>query len=182
MATKFSKIRFGDGLSVTDEGDGVITVAGGGGGGGGGIQFDTEPQAGTWLYVETTGAATSGYGIEMNASDGIWLHGPNSLTLEGDAGADLTSASGNIGIHATGSGRSINIAADQQINLDTGGGFIHLRGTVLSLGHYTDQIRVTLASTKAFTIYKSDTTTKLLEVRDDGTVHIKTGASWAADL
>jgi hypothetical protein len=35
MATKFSKIQWGDGLTVTDEGQGVIRVDVGGGGGGG---------------------------------------------------------------------------------------------------------------------------------------------------
>ena len=34
--TKFSKIKFGNGLDVTDEGDGVIRVDGGGDGAGGG--------------------------------------------------------------------------------------------------------------------------------------------------
>jgi hypothetical protein len=36
VTTKFSKIQWGDGLSVTDEGDGVIRVDSGGSGGGGG--------------------------------------------------------------------------------------------------------------------------------------------------
>jgi len=84
----FSKIKFGDGLSVTDEGDGVILVSGGGGGGGGGgIQFDTSPQAGNWLYVEAddpagAGGSPNGYGIE--------LHGYSSdITLAGDYASQL---------------------------------------------------------------------------------------------
>jgi hypothetical protein len=47
----------------------VITPCGGGSGGG--IQFDTYPQAGHWLYVETTDATGSphGYGIELKSAD-----------------------------------------------------------------------------------------------------------------
>jgi Collagen triple helix repeat (20 copies) len=39
---QFSKIKFGAGLAVTDEGNGVITVSGGGGGGGGGHMIADE--------------------------------------------------------------------------------------------------------------------------------------------
>src|SRR4051794_37120016 len=55
----------------------VITPCGGGGGG---IQFDTKPQAGNWLYVETT--ATSGTaGIELKASAELLFEGGGAITL-----------------------------------------------------------------------------------------------------
>lgn len=45
----------------------VITPCGGGGGGG--IQFDTYPQDGDWLYVKATGFnPDEGYGIELLAA------------------------------------------------------------------------------------------------------------------
>ena len=100
---KFSKIRFGDGLSVTDEGDGVITVAGGGGGGGG-IQFDTYPQAGNWLYVEGSNNVGAPYGWAIDFYD----HG-----VSGD-GIRLQSDEGRLGFY----GWDIQMATTDKIRLD----------------------------------------------------------------
>jgi len=58
----FSKIKFGDGLSVTDEGDGVILVAGGGGTGTGGVDWaDTGTGAGAGGSPLTTKGDVWGY-------------------------------------------------------------------------------------------------------------------------
>src|SRR5262249_52280676 len=57
------------------------------GGGGGGIQFDTEPQSGDWLDVETTSTDGNGYGATFTDSGG---GGWTFLTIHG--GANLASA------------------------------------------------------------------------------------------
>src|SRR5262245_8086118 len=124
-------IQFGDGLTVTDEGGGVIRVDGGGGAGGG-IDFDTSPQTGDWLYVETTDSTGSpnGWGIELNdqSSDGIWIHADTYNLLLG-AGHNATlgaggtaSVNGNAGVTLTGAPLHISLSADNKIDWIIGTG------------------------------------------------------------
>lgn len=51
-----------------------------------GIQFDTYPQAGNWLYAETTGGTGSphGYGIELVATDDISMETDGTFFMDGD--------------------------------------------------------------------------------------------------
>ena len=103
-------------------------------GGGGGIQFDTEPQSGDWLYVETTGQGPlipgrGAYGFAVRTSDALSTLGGMLLTATqtGSGTADgldlfVTTANGNhLGIllvsEATGSGR----ASGQLITCDADG-------------------------------------------------------------
>jgi hypothetical protein len=61
---------------------------GGGGPGGGGIEFDTYPQFGDWLYAESTDASGSpnGYGIELNSANDVVLESAEQIALYGDTG------------------------------------------------------------------------------------------------
>ena len=79
------------------------------GGGGGGIQFDSYPQAGQWLYVETDGAATSpsGYGVEVYDTSG------NGIDLACDAGGTI--------LLQTSGGGSIILQSTEDIRLIAGG-------------------------------------------------------------
>jgi hypothetical protein len=60
----------------------------GGGGGGGGIMFETEPQAGGWLDLETTAQDAKGYGVTFTDSGGggiafLTVHGGTNLAAAG---------------------------------------------------------------------------------------------------
>src|SRR5215831_1018151 len=82
-----------------------------GGGGGGGIQFDTYPQAGDWLYVQSNdataaGGSPDGYAIELSdyTSDGS---GGGGVFLGAFGGGDVkvtVHGGGGVDIQATGAG------------------------------------------------------------------------------
>jgi hypothetical protein len=172
-----------------------------------GIQFDTFPQSGTWLYVETTGARVSGFGIELNASSGYWFHGAGASTIDATAGLTLKSTGGNVDVSATAAGKKITLTAAaeaklaaKKISLDAtgvaGGSVIVSSNDLISMGCSgasgfrvstvggvgTDgPIEFDIGSGQKFVI-KDSSGNPLLEVRDNGTFHIKTGAAWVADL
>jgi hypothetical protein len=91
----------------------VITPCGGGGGGG--IQFNTDPQDGDWLYVRTTGFDPgNGRGIYLKADGGgIRLLNTGASTTDIDntgAGAiSITTATTDINIFA---GNGVAMSAD----------------------------------------------------------------------
>jgi hypothetical protein len=79
-----------------------------------GIRFDTEPQAGHWLDIETTAADGFGYGIRLVATSdsGIYIFANGSeygelklspggngiVTLNGEEGFELTSSGATGGL------------------------------------------------------------------------------------
>jgi hypothetical protein len=80
-------------------------------GAGGGIQFDTYPQAGQWLYVETDGpdGSPSGFGVEVfdNSGNGIDLasHLGGEVLLQTVGGGDVViQPSGNLVLTFAGGG------------------------------------------------------------------------------
>jgi len=83
-------------------------------GAGGGIQFDSYPQDGQWLYLETDGPDTSpsGYGVEVFDASGN--------------GVDLASAGGQVTIQTTGAG-DILLQATGDIVLRLSGSSSHIR-------------------------------------------------------
>lgn len=175
----------GAGVTATDAGgETVVTIPGSSGA----IQFDTDPQSGGYLLIDTVGTLPSGvgsgFGIVFRPSDGFIVYTTSSIFLEGDSGISLTAPSGNIGITAAGTGKNVTLTSDN-VYFATGAGqmdFAAGGASNILLWAYTGQIKVILASTKQFTIYKSNTTTKLFEVRDDNSVHIKSGETVQADL
>jgi hypothetical protein len=74
----------GAGVSAADDPANARTTVTIAGGGGGGIQFDTYPQAGGWLYVETTDATGSphGYDVEMRAAGDVGILPQGSIVAE----------------------------------------------------------------------------------------------------
>jgi len=79
------------------------------GGGSGGIQFDSYPQDGQWLYLETDGPATSpsGFGVEIYdpSGNGVDLASSSGgqITLDTTGGGDiLLQSTGDIVLIATG--------------------------------------------------------------------------------
>lgn len=98
--------------SSPTEWEDVGTGAGtGGGGGGGGIQFDTYPQAGNWLYVETTNATGSpaGFDIELKAAGDVGIFPAGSFTVDATHGnITIEADDGSISINADTTNLSLN--------------------------------------------------------------------------
>lgn len=100
----------------------------------GGIQFDTYPQAGQWLYLETDGtdASPSGYGLEVFDTSGLGIdlasNGGITLHNTADGGVSITDASG-VGILIGDSGggdvdiestHNVTLGASNELSLSAG--------------------------------------------------------------
>jgi hypothetical protein len=160
----------------------------GGGPGGGGIQFDTDPQDGDWLHINTTGAGgSSGDGMALFADNSIYIKSNNNIALQdnGGGGIYLTSRAGPVG------GSYIGIQADGEIGMigdvivlrSTGHNIeIQSSGTIWTTFFWDKGVSIRLGAASSFAIGVFGSSTDLLEVRGDGTLHIPAGATWIADL
>jgi len=142
-----------------------------------GIQFDTYPQAGGWLYVETTNAAGSpnGWGTEIYDSsvggDGIEIHSDNGNLhfFCGDTanfGGNYTQITGVFGIMLDCADIQVNSSA--QVKQEQSASVEGQRFTIPTSGGI-------------FSVY-DQSVVPLFEVHGDGSVHIQTGSSVVADL
>jgi hypothetical protein len=124
------------------------------------IRFDVYPQAGNSLHIATDTVGPAGAGITL------------SDTSVGGTGIDINAVQGiRIG------GQSINIGPNW-ITAQSDGVSLTVAGS--SVGGI---ISVNLANGSG-TVFRiiGGSGTPILEVRDDDTFHIKTGATWATDL
>jgi hypothetical protein len=161
----------------------------------GGINFDTYPQAGEWLYVETDGAGTSpsGFGMEFfdDSGNGIDISADGAhLRLNefgsGDAQVITTAGDGLL------QGQSVEVKAatsGSQATFRSHGGTALVTSDVVAFETPLVQLKVgdlivQLDDTGAFTIFDNGTAQKYLEVdiTGGGGYHIITGGSWVADL
>lgn len=111
-----------DGHVLTADGTGgSLWAPGGGGAGGGGIQFDTDPQTGDWLVVETTAT------IPGHLNDGMQLYSYGDIEIQ-NTSTDNTGnvvVAGDSGVGITGRGDQgvvINATGDGDLLLVTSGG------------------------------------------------------------
>jgi hypothetical protein len=161
----------------------------------GGLSFDTYPQAGNWLYVETddstgAGGSPSGYGIEL--SD--YTSGEGGIGIAALGGGDVeikATAGGGINIHTTGDftagpltqpsgGKTVLIGDGTKILNRDGSGAAVIGSTSLDL-----YVRVEDTQVIVYKDGDDDTVgTPLLVIDATGTpsYHILSGASWVADL
>ena len=153
----------------------------------GGIQFETYPQAGEWLYVETTGAGTSPSGYGMEFFD------------DGANGIDLASGSNRIDINAFGSDR-IEMVCQDDFTVNASGDMTLTISGALNASSSGDAV---VSSSSGISVLQRNGGTygpTWLEVSDgvltfllngtpifkvdgtDSSYHILTGAAWTADL
>lgn len=128
-------------------------------GGGSGIQFDTYPQAGGWLFAETTDATTSPsagkWAIELHDSSGgsiggIWLHSDShNILIVAGSSLSMSSPGGSFSVDygggakvSSGSGIQLSVSNDVKYTLNDGSGtysglFGHLFTLPPSGGEFT---------------------------------------------
>lgn len=163
---------------AASSGDALLSDGSGGsywnavGGGGGGIQFDTEPQSGGWLLVETTTpryvdfSATYGQTFIDNSTGGIALI-TNDSTLYEDAGITMLVDPSSPGNYRGG----WYLKTDPNDNTH-----------VLNFGFATSYYwKLQDAGAYSFAI-QDHLSNSLFEVREDGTIHGPTGGSITWDL
>jgi hypothetical protein len=134
---------------------------------GGGIQFDTAPQVGGFLEITTTTGTTT---IENTEGNTIYI--------------DSSGGPGGFVAITTGDG-TVFIGSFEIVNRMASFGTFRVQNN----GGTSDRLRITeegfvifgLGSGKKFEVLDS-AGTALLRVTDAGTYHIKSGASWVADL
>jgi hypothetical protein len=147
----FNHIKFGDGLTVVDEGGGVIRVDAGGGGTGGGIDFnkandaDASGAIADYLDISVVGTGVSGESVGGRPSAikiaGNGDAGGIGLQNNNDDGITLRdTGSGGFDFVATGSGNGF---AAGRINLECNGGQTTIKNTdegivLYSTGNFSD--------------------------------------------
>jgi len=172
---------------------------------GGGIQFDTYPQDGGYLYIETGDGTDSPnqYAFQVKdtgttANDGVQITSArlvdigtlgNDLYLYTTGGNDLYVESYDTGYIYIGTDETTTVtigASDCSIDIDGDTVSIDANAGNLNLNASGagNDVMMKLSGTGAgdrFQIRDSSNNV-LLEVRGDGTFHIETGAAWVADL
>jgi hypothetical protein len=176
------------------------------GGGGGGIQFDTYPQAGNWLYVETddesgAGGSPTGYGLELSdySAGGAFLGalGGGDLHLKASAGGGIQMTSTG-GITISDSSQPVLVQALSDIATLTGKGAYVLNadvggiallataagGTTVGVGMYVrvEESRFVLHRSAGGDPTVEGTPWLVIDTASTGSYHIKSGKSWVADL
>ena len=161
---------------------------------GSGIQFDTYPQAGDYLYVEVTDddAAPNGYSLELLdsaavADGGVHLASTNNkILIETTAAGDIEMLSAaNVEIDANNDSISVGTSFADYIYIGRIAADVYIEGSYVEVQTDTTfRVRLIGSTTaESFQIRNGAVgNTPLLEVRGDGTFHIKTGATWVADL
>jgi hypothetical protein len=160
-----------------------------------GIAFDTYPQAGEWLYVETDGAGTtpSGFGMEFfdDSGNGIDISSDGAhvrLNEFGSGDAVLQTTAGDAGL--TGQNVAIGASASSgNATVSANGGLALIRSNVVAFTTPRVQLKVgdlilQLDDAGAVTIFDDATAQKYLEVdiTGGGSYHLITGGAWVADL
>jgi hypothetical protein len=128
---------------------------------GGGIQFDTSPQAGDWLYVETDNESGSpnGYGMEFNDQSG------GGIKVESLYGVEVLSAgSDGISLRDIGTGGAQLFSA-VGVFIESGDVFVKADSSgsktiYLDLSAVGSQVKV-----------RNHSLAPIFEIREDGSVH-----------
>jgi hypothetical protein len=121
---RFSKVKWGDGLSVTDEGAGVIRVdAAGGGGGTGGIRFNTYPQQSDWLWIKTIGDSgpdPPGFGMWLMSETGINIQNTGGVAASAAGNLDIIqdSPTNDLNIYTSDPGSTINMVGGKGLIIE----------------------------------------------------------------
>jgi hypothetical protein len=166
-------------------------VGSSGGGGTTGIQFATYPQAGTWLYASTTGSGgpnTNGIDFESSANLNLQSTG-GTATLQSSGSIMVHSSGGAANLEGWGGGATVFGNTTVFILSNSGSGVAGIQNRLLNHGASFEimdntpltQFRCTPTGTNVVTVY-DHTGAAIFQVRDDGSLHGKTGKSLVFDL
>lgn len=190
-------IAAGDSASVTFapflEGTSTSTT-------GGGILFDTRPQSGGFLQVTTNDAGANSFNLQsagemdvraaeflsIAGSSTVELHGDSTVTVDSQAGVWLlnisagdirvrNSADGGIEIHDQGT------AASPGVPITSDNSYVELQGVGITAKVTGDFFYITLTTGQRLQVL-NNALAPIFEVREDGSLHGKTGKSLTFDL
>jgi hypothetical protein len=144
---------------------------------GSGIQFDTFPQSGDWLYVQTTDGT--------GAPSGIPLHFYDSSAAA--VGISLQSDNGEIDITAF--GNQLDLSSFGVLSLTSSVSMVMDVGAFLRMS-VIDDLRIDVGNGMSLALNAASTALTVLnhlgapifEVREDGSLHGETGKSLVFDL
>lgn len=158
-----------------------------------GIQFETYPQDGAWLYAETTDASGSpnGVGIEFYSSSGgikLRTSGTGDITL--DSGDDILATGDRIRLTAgSGSGADSGFTSENNLEILADGQLTLQGETTLVMLFPAGSLEVPDAANVNLRIITGATLTVLnnsfapiFRVDEDGDLHGKTGKALTFDL
>lgn len=156
---------------------------GGEGGSGSGIQFDTEPQDGGFLYAHTETAMTDdGWGIQLeDVTNGILVHTLSSLRLESASYIQMI-CNGQIDINSGNSPLVISTGAGE-LNMSAGDVKIASAGGTPRMWMVGADVIFRISTT--FTervIIQDQSGNSLFRVDANGDLHGKTGKALVFDL
>lgn len=166
--------------------------------GGSGIQFDTNPQAGTYLWTQTTGGL-AGVGLSLtneqdvlitSNTDDVTITAADLMTIGGDSKASIGSANGDVVLDApnaflrtssesavletTDAGGSFLIDANGAFQLDGSAGGLLIR----NLDSGADIVVLSVRNV----IFQDDNANPIFQIDLNGALHGKTGQALTFDL
>lgn len=168
--------------------------------GGGGIQFNTDPQSGSYLRISTT--RTVGYGTYLESAGTFDIRSVGTLTLLSTAdgefhtgGAMTIDSTGGIVIQNITSGaititntidagieiHDYGTTASNGITVTSDNAYLTLKGYGISTQVVSDYFYIKLGTSQRLQVL-NHTPVAIFEVREDGTIHGKTGGSITWDL
>lgn len=168
-----------------------------------GIAFDTEPQAGDWLDIETTGSDGSGLGMHFQNVSPVEIDSDAGIVLSvGAGGSSLTAIAPDFQFLGSFSGTddfSANVGGNVLLNGGAGSLAIQPGGLVFGSASASIDIFSNTASVKleAFagdvicnpgtgSFYVGTTGAPIVLITPDGggswNYHMKAGKAWIADL
>jgi hypothetical protein len=157
---------------------------------GGGIQFETYPQAGDWMYWNTSSAGPNGYGLRIidDSTLGVLIEsntGP--IIIEAADDINLSSDNADFLLTALGSGGLGQIEADSDLFIACHNGGVSLQvGSSYSfaiqtaVGHEMAEFNAGSGGER-FTVYDASGA-RIFSVDDDGDLHGLTGKALTFDL
>lgn len=170
----------------------------------GGIQFNTEPQSGGWLDIETTGGDGSGLGLHLQNVEAVEIDSDAGIVLHVDSGGtSLAMSAPDFSFTGSFSGTddfAVNVGGSLSLNggngsigISAGSGVFAISSGSLDVFNNSGDVQLTsngggdvVCDPTTGSFYVGPQTAPILLITPDGggswNYHIKTGKAFVADL